>query len=531
MLDLRWYQRKAIDDLYDWFGCEDGNPVLSLPGGSGKSLIIAALCKEALQAWPSTRILMLVHSMELVEQNAIRLRQHWPNAPLGIYSASLNKYQVDQITYAGIQTAWNKTDILGSFDLCLVDEAHAISTKESGTYRKMISDLLSINPQMRVVGFTASPYRLSHGMITEGDEALFNDPIIEPVTIKQLVDEGYLCPLKSKATATRLETSGLHKRGGEFIAKEMQEKFNTDDLNYPVVREIIQRAEGKKHILIFCSGIEHAERIAELFNQFGESARFLSSRTPKSERIQILNDFAQQEFRVLCNVAILTTGYDLPSLDCIVFLRSTASPGLYLQMAVRGMRTHKDKDHCLILDFAGNVERHGPITNVRPPRAGGKGTGEIPVKICPQCFEQVHLSVMNCPDCGYIWEQHKKPLVLSNADIMGQEPEGMEITDWRWSAHTSNRTGKSMLKVRYYGGLSDPAITEYLAITSDGYAGQKAMQTLARIANESEPDPDKRPIDLTQMSDVARWLNSGDKPAYIEYEKNGKFYNVIARRW
>src|SRR5690606_8310591 len=141
--------------------------------------------------------------------------------------------------------------------------------------------------------------------------------------------------------------------------------------------------------------------------------------------------------QALTNADVLTTGFDAPNTDLIAFLRPTMSAALYVQMAGRGMRLKEHTDHCLVLDFAGNVETHGPITGVVPPSAPGEGTGEAPAKVCPECDELVHTSVMDCPECGYHWETKPKEMKLSNADIMGIQATEMLVTDWMWSRHVS----------------------------------------------------------------------------------------------
>lgn len=132
-MQLRDYQQRAIDQLYDWFRSNpEGNPCLVLPTGAGKSHIVAALCKNALQSWPDTRVLMLTHQKELIEQNAEKLRQHWPGAPMGIYSASVGKRQAGEpITFAGIQSVRSKPHLFGHIDLVIIDECFVAGTKIS----------------------------------------------------------------------------------------------------------------------------------------------------------------------------------------------------------------------------------------------------------------------------------------------------------------------------------------------------------------------------------------------------------------
>lgn len=529
-MQLRPYQTRAIEQLYDWFRSNrKGHPVVCMPGGSGKSVVIASIVKDALTNWKSTRVLMLVHSKELVAQNAAKLRQLWPNAPLGIYSASIGKRQVDAVTYAGIQTVKNRALEINKIDLCIIDECHAISHTDTGSYRKLIADLLAINPNMRIIGFSASPYRLGHGMIHKGDEAIFTD-IIDPVSIEELVYNKYLSPLTSKVPKFLLDRTGLHKRQGEYIAAEMEGRFNTKENNLSVVREMIATASDRKHWLVFCSGVAHAEDMSQMLNAFNISAVALSANDSKTSREQKLADFESGKVRAMCNVGILTTGYDFEALDCIAFLRSTMSPGLYLQMAVRGMRIAPDKKDCLVLDFAGVVAQHGPITAVEPPSKAGSGDGEAPVRICDECHEICHASVRVCPACGHEFPPPKeKDYKLHSDDIMGLQSKDLQVQSWVWRKHTAKTSGKDMLAVTYYGGLSDKAIREYFAITHEGYARQKALQSLAEIAQSSGVVAGG--LNVATIEEMADNLNAATPPSIIEHKRDGKFDKVLRRHW
>lgn len=534
-MQLREYQSRALDMLYAWFEKNStGHPVLNMPGGSGKSVVIASLAKDALQNWPETRILMLVHSKELILQNADKLRKLWPGAPLGIYSASVGKRQLEEpITYAGIGSVAKRAKQIGHIDLCIIDEVHAVSTTENGIYRKLISDLLEINPDMRIVGLSASPYRLGQGLITEGPTAIFSE-ILEPVSIEELVFKTHLVPLRSKITKHKLDTDGLHKRQGEYIASEMEAKFNTDDHNQAVVQEIIEKASSRKHWLIFCSGVAHSEAVAKCLRASGIAAEALDATHSKSERERKLVDFESGRMRAICSVGILTTGYDFPALDCIAFLRSTMSPGLYLQMAVRGMRPHAGKSDCLVLDFAGVVATHGPITAVQPPKKAGDGNGEAPVKVCDNCGELCAISVAVCPACLHPFpEPERKKLELRNDDIMGLEGKDLEVTSWNWRRHISKASGKEMLSCTYYGSLSDKPITEYLPVLHDGYAGERAMQQLFKMANSSGAHlaEAERMGDSEGLEYLAVQMSNSQPPKAIEYKMDGKFHRVLKRSW
>lgn len=523
---LRDYQQRSIDMLNDWMTANNGNPCLVLPTGAGKSHIIAALCKLYVQSWPDTRILMLTHVKELIEQNSEKLRLHWPNAPMGIYSASLNKRQIDAITFAGIQSVRNKSHKLGHIDLCIIDECHLVSHKEEGGYRTLINELLVINPAMRVIGLSATPYRLGHGLITD-KPALF-DALIEPVTIEELIAKKHLAPLRSKLTRKKLSTDGVHKRGGDFIESELQKAVDTYDINNSVVDEVIRLAESRKAWLFFCSGVEHSEHVKDALLARGIVAECVTGKTSKADRKNILDDFKSGKIRALTNCEILTTGFDYPDIDLIAMLRPTMSPSLYMQMAGRGLRPKSHTDHCLVLDFAGAVETHGPITKVKPPKKGGNGDGEAPIKVCNECFELVHISAPVCPACGFKFpEPEVKPLVLHHHDIMGLQGLDLDVSDWEWKPYVGKTSNKEMIKLTYYGAISDAPITEYLCVLHDGFAGNKAMKLLLLIASKcgvffSQNDT---------IETICKVMNAAKPPATIEYKKDGKYFRVLDRAW
>lgn len=527
---LRDYQQRTIDELYRWFEASNaGNPCLVLPTGSGKSHIVAALCKDALQNWPETRVLMLTHVKELIEQNAEKMRQHWPGAPMGIYSASIGRKDLGEpITFAGIQSVRTKAGALGHVDLVIIDECHLVNHKDEGGYRKLLGELKAINPALRVIGLTATPYRLGHGLITD-KPALFDD-LLTPVSIEELVFKGYLSTLRSKITKAKLDTSGVKKRGGEFIESELQAAVDTDDQNQKVVQEIVGLAGDRKAWLVFCTGVKHAQHVAEVLRQHGVATECVTGDTPKKERERILTDFKAGRLRALTNANVLTTGFDYPDIDVVAMLRPTMSASLYVQMAGRGMRVKSHADHCLVLDFAGVVEMHGPITNVQPPKKGGDGNGEAPVKVCDECGELVHISVMVCPSCGAMFpEPVKKSMVLRNDDIMGLDGQELEVSSWAWRQHISKASGIEMLAVTYYGSLSDTPITEYLPIMHEGYAGQRAMGQLLSMANSASIVPGG--LNVKTLVDMVQNMNNATPPKLIEYRKDGKFFRVIKRSW
>lgn len=527
-MKLRDYQQRAIDMLYDWFRSHDsGNPCLVLPTGAGKSLIIASLIRDALQNWPETRVLMLTHVKELIEQNAEKMRAVWPNAPMGIYSASLGqKVLYESITFAGIQSIHKKARLLGHVDLVFIDECHMVNHSQEGQYRAFLADLLAINPSLRVVGLTATPYRLGHGMIHEGEGVLFDD-LIEPVTIEELVAAGYLAPLSSKHTDTAIDVSGVGKRGGEFIAGQLERAVEAGDTTARIVDETLSRASHCRSLLFFCTGVSHAEHMAQELSSRGIAADVITGNTPKGQRADFIRRFRAGELRALTNCDVLTTGFDAPDTDCLVMARPTMSPGLYVQMAGRGMRLKSHTNTCLVLDFAGNVATHGPITAVAPPSKAGKGDGKAPTKTCPQCAEIVSAGTMTCPTCRHQWEKEEteKPVYLRNDDIMGTKPLDLDVSGWQWRKHISRASGNEMLLVRYYSGLTRH-VDEYLHVLSESDMGRRHRKVVADMMAHSLP-PDL-PLDLDS---AAERLNGCRSPSRITYKREGKYYKVFTREY
>jgi DNA repair protein RadD len=297
------------------------------------------------------------------------------------------------------------------------------------------------------------------------------------------------------------------------------------------VSEVIRLAGDRKAWLFFCSGIDHAEHVKDMLISKGITAECVTGKTPQAQRDRIIADYKSGKIKALTNANVLTTGFDYPDIDLIAMLRPTMSASLYVQMAGRGMRPKSHTDHCLVLDFAGVVETHGPITNVKPPNKKEEGKGEAPVKACDECAELVAISTKVCPACGYKFpepEEASLPLKLRNDDIMGIEGSEMEVTSWNWRKHTSKASGKDMLAVTYYGALSDIPVTEYLCITHEGYAGSKAYDLLFHIANKSNCE---KIYSCHEVMDFSNVLNAANPPSIIEYTKDGKFYRVINRSW
>jgi len=222
MLSLRPYQRAAVAAIYNYFAEKDGHPLVVIPTAGGKSIVLASFIQGVLRQWPDQRILVVTHVRELIAQNHAEMMGLWPDAPAGIYSAGLGKREIGaRVLFAGIQSIHRRAYDVQQCDLVLIDEAHLIPRASDTMYRRFLDTLTRINPRLKVIGFTATPYRLDSGLLHEGEGRMFTDIAYE-VSIRDLIDHGYLCPLISKATELTLDVGVVGSRGGEFIAGQLQ---------------------------------------------------------------------------------------------------------------------------------------------------------------------------------------------------------------------------------------------------------------------------------------------------------------------
>lgn len=523
MLTLRPYQQAAITAIYGYFQTHTGNPLVVIPTAGGKSLVMAYFIEGVLKAWPDQRILIVTHVRELIAQNHAEMIGLWPDAPAGIYSAGLGKREAQaRVLFAGIQSIHRRAAEIGHTDLVLIDEAHLIPGKSSTMYRRFLDALKEINPALKVIGLTATPFRLDCGMLHEGQNALFTDIAYE-APVRELIDAGYLSPLVSKQPATRLDVSRVGTRAGDFIASDLAAAVDQDAITRAAVAEIIEHGRDRKSWLAFCSGVEHARHVAEEFDRQGISCRTIFGDTPKDERDAILAAFKRGEIRALASMGVLTTGFNAPGVDLIALLRPTQSAGLYVQMVGRGTRLAPGKENCLVLDFAGNVRRHGPIDLVRPKRPGDGGGGEAPTKACPDCDSIIALSSMECPDCGYVFpakEVKIAPTAATLPVLSPKAPQWVAVSNLSYSRH-DKRGGRPSLKVTYSCGLT--TYQEWICFEHQGYARRKAEDWWRKRA-PGHPVP-------RSVNEALALSRSLTRPSHIAVRPSGRYFEITGYRF
>ncbi|HMQ92666.1 MAG TPA: DEAD/DEAH box helicase [Amaricoccus sp.] len=522
MLTLRPYQQAAIDAIYGYFAENTGHPLIVIPTAGGKSLVMAAFVEGVLKAWPDQRILIVTHVRELIAQNHAELIGLWRDAPAGIYSAGLGRRDLGaRILFAGIQSIHRRAYDVQQCDLVLIDEAHLIPAASDTMYRRFLDTLARINPQLKVIGFTATPYRLDSGMLHEGKGALFTDIAFE-VSVRQLIDDGFLCPLVSKAAETRLDVSGVGSRGGEFIPSQLQAAVDLPEITEAAIDEVVRLGADRKSWLAFCAGVEHATHVAEAIRARGFSAATIFGDTPKPERDRTIAAFKRGEIRALASMGVLTTGFNAPGVDLIAMLRPTKSTGLYVQMAGRGTRLAPGKADCLVLDFAGNVARHGPIDAVKPKRPGA-GEGEAPCKVCPECQSILATAVRVCPDCGHAFPPPKVQVereASTLAILTTGKPQWVQVDSVGYRAH-EKAGSRPTLQVDYRCGLVRHR--EWVCFEHTGYARQKAVAWWRQRAPGM-------PVPRT-VTEALAWSRQIAAPREIAVRPQGRFTEIVSVRF
>jgi DNA repair protein RadD len=474
-LQLRPYQREAIDGLYGWFAENDGNPLVVIPTAGGKSLVIATFVHEALNAWPDTRILILTHVRELISQNFMELMGFWPNAPAGIYSAGLGKRQLHtKIIFGGIQSLHSKAYALQRIDLVLVDEAHLIPRNANTMYGRFLAELRQINPYIKIIGFTATDFRLDSGRLCEGDDAVFSDVAYE-ANIRDLIEAGYLCPPTTDDSVAQIDTSDVGTRGGEFIAGQLEAAATDPHAIEAVASELAKHAPTRRGALIFGTGVRHCNLLADAVRAKGLTCETIFGDTPPHQRDHLIAAFKQQEIWSLCSKGVLTTGFNARHVDLIAMALATKSAGLYVQIVGRGTRLFPGKANCLVLDFGGNIARHGPVDALRVKKPGGGG-GDMPLKECPVCGADNAIAARECAECGAPFPEFQSPvttqpdkLAILTADI---QPEWVDVHDVSYRRHI--KPGKpDSLCVTYRCGMLWHR--EWVCLEHTGGARSKAV--------------------------------------------------------
>lgn len=541
MRQPRYYQTEAADAVFDYWAEEPGHPLVDMATGTGKSLTMAMLDQRLVGGWPDMRILNVTHVEELVGGNYQELIGVWPFAPAGIFAAALGRRDRHaQILFGQLQTIWDKAAEIGWVDVLKIDEVHLVPNDENTMYRVLIDALLAINPDMKIVGFSATLFRLGQGRLDEGEDRLFDKTVYE-YGIKLGIEDGYLSPITSKPVETRIDISGVRVTKGDYAPGALAAAVKAADAYGRIVEEVMDTEGHRKSALFFCPGIDNATDMADLVRAAGRTCEVITGKTPKTERRRLIEAHKRGDMWALTNDNVLSTGTNMPRVDLIVDTYRTKSANRYVQRVGRGTRViyppgfdpeasdaegrrdailNGPKPNCRYMDFAGNIYEHGPVDQIEP-KTPGKGTGEAPIKLCPNCEEILHASVRECSACGHQFEFDAAPKVLARASdapiLSTAEPIWREVTGRTFRRH-EKVGGLPSVRADYSLGLEIQK--DWICPQHGGFPKQKADRYWLQHGG-ARPFP----------STVDEFLGRADELKVTEsvrLKKNGKYWNVEA---
>ena len=388
---LRPYQKDAVTSVIHRFRKTDDPALIVLPTGAGKSLVISELGRIA-----RGRVLVLAHVKELVEQNHAKYESY--DLKASIFSAGLGKKEAsEQVVFGSVQSVVRNLEQFNDerFTLLVIDECHRVSMETTSSYHKVINHLRSHNPRLKILGLTATPYRLGMGWLYQyhlpgnqkgtlrtEDPRFFKDCIFE-LPLSYMIKNEFLTP------ATMIDASVVFYDFSQ-LARDSFGRYSESDLNtllkgkgratQQIIAQVVKEAVHRKGVMIFASTVDHAREILGYLPE--QEAALIIGGTPGKERDTLITAFKQQTFKYLVNVSVLTTGFDAPHVDLIAILRPTESVSLYQQIVGRGLRLSEEKKDCLVMDFAGNrYDLYSP--EIGSPKPDSKS---VPVTVpCPAC--------------------------------------------------------------------------------------------------------------------------------------------------
>ena len=527
---LRPYQIEAKAALNNFFRTRKENPCIVLPTGSGKSVVMASQILDWKEETPCVRGCILAHRQELVVQNAEKLQIFFDQAEyrekIGLFCAGLGmKDYNDSITFASIDSIFRHSGSFAAFDFLFIDEAHRIPPAGEGKYRTFIKGCLRFNPNLRVAGWTATPFRMNCGAICHKDHIL--NEICYEAQITDLIDQGYLCQLRSKVREAEYDLSEVKRPlNSDYTKKSLDAVINTDKIVRDAVQEavLILNREERRSILFFCLSVDHCQRVSAELLRNGIYAPAITSKTDPNARSRALSGLRDGQIRAICNVGVLTEGFDAPCIDAIVLLRPTLSAGLFAQMVGRGLRIHANKKDCLILDFAGCIDEHGPIDLV------GIGNQYTAMAVCGLCRESFSRAVRVCPACGWeiplqeierIEEVEKERRMhgqkASKRAILSDEPETFAVDDVKINRH--KKAGRpDSIRIQFRCGIA--TFCYWVCLDHPGETGQIARQWWKRFLFDGHT-VDSVLQDLFAKQKIKESIKT------VTIRRNGKFVSIV----
>ncbi|MFA5150809.1 MAG: DEAD/DEAH box helicase family protein, partial [Candidatus Omnitrophota bacterium] len=374
----------------------------------------------------------------------------------------------------------------------VVHNCHMISPQATTRYQRFVGDMLKANKNIVVVGFSATPYRMSTGVMYGNKGDLF-DGIMYVCEMKKLIKDGWLVPLVSKAGVSKIDLKGVKIQGGEYNSSDLAHAADSEILVPLAVNEIVECGKDRKAWLVFTSGIAHSEHVAKEMRKHGIDCEIVTGDTKSAERDRIVNKFKDGKLRCLINVAVFTKGFDAPRCDLIALLTSTRSTGKFVQICGRGMRPFPGKQDCKLLDFGSNVLLHGMIDDIDPIRT--KNIFNVvkappPMRECDKCHAIFHAAIVKCPQCGYEKEvgpadpRHGAEAYSGPVLTSQQTPFLVDVKDFWVSRHKKHGKPDS-LKVSFFDQM-DKEFSMWLSLDSaSAYAAEKSRAIIKQFGGKA----------------------------------------------
>jgi len=461
LITLRYFQNEAVK-AYDKYLKKNkkGNGVIVMPTASGKSYVMADQIKRYAGELKA-RVMLVTHSKKLVQQDYDSTCRLWPEgkALFGINSEGLGRRDTkQQVIFAGIQSIFKSAKEIGPVNFLIIDEAQRVNLKTSVQYKRFIKDMLDLNPNMRVCGLTATPFRMNSGLIYGPSSDLLFDDLVYKANTKELMAQGYLArPITPGIDKeNRIDKTGVRIKNKEYVDADLDKKVNVSSLIKTQMTETLDKCQGLKSIAVFAVSINHAENIASELRSRGESVAVIHSKSEEDDDT-LIAAFEKQEIRFLISVNMFVEGFDCPNIKALVDIKPTLSKGRYVQMYGRGFRLCPaiGKTTFLVLDFAGNIGLHGPVDQVEPDDdgEGEKEASKKPHKQCERCGMPCHARMKICPYCGWPFpsyiseaEENTNPYAAKASVI--SEPQWFNVT----RLHCAPSKNKSAIVAHYYCG-------------------------------------------------------------------------------
>jgi ATP-dependent helicase IRC3 len=501
-LELRPYQSEAIAAVEEAQRRGIRRPLLGLPTGTGKTVIFGALIAKR-----GGRALVLAHRDELLTQATQKIRQIAPGTQLGLVKAEANEITA-RVVVASIQTLARETRLVQlprDFDTVVVDEAHHAT---ADSYRRVL-DWVQTSPL--VLGVTATPERADKASLGDvWDEVVYSRSLLE------MIRAGYVADLRGLRVRLDVDFSRLRVSHGDFVDSEAAEVLTAADAPAHACAAYLEHAAGRK-ALLFTPTVELAHLMADSFQEAGISAEAIDGSLPLDERRAILGRLRRGETQVVANCAVLTEGFDEPSIDCVIIARPTRSRILYVQMIGRGTRTFFNKSDCLVIDLVGATERFDLMTMPKLFQLGDPQ--KLEGRTITEALE--HEAAIATPDA---------PIVVEEVNLFRDRSKlAWVAVDERWTVPT----GRGLLVLEPYGDswrvvVSERGAHNILGAGLDlGYAHGVAEDFIRRVGAEQLVNPEAR-WRKNRMSDKQRDLLDGLRVAYEPNLSRGEASDLIS---